>query len=134
MNNMDKMKILLVDDDYQLGFTLKSFLEINGFFVEYVENGFLALEKLKNDNFQLIIMDILMPGIDGIEVYKRLKNKEKIKVIFISAYLPEEKKRELKNLGITDYLEKPFALESLIAKINNLNSLAEEEGESACYL
>jgi len=125
----------LVDDDCQLGFTLKSFLEINGFAVEYAENGFLALEKLANEDFQLIIMDILMPGIDGIEVYKRVKeNKKEIKVIFISAYLPEEKKEELKNLGIEDYLEKPFDLEKLIDKINNLNSATKDKSKSAYYL
>uniref|UniRef100_A0A7V4E2T5 Response regulator n=1 Tax=candidate division WOR-3 bacterium TaxID=2052148 RepID=A0A7V4E2T5_UNCW3 len=132
---MNKIKILLVDDDYQLGFTLKSFLEINGFSVEYAENGFLALEKLENGNFQLVIMDILMPGIDGIEVYKRLKeNKKEIKIIFISAYIPQEKKAELKNLGIEDYLEKPFALEELVEKINNLGSLTEEKNKPTCYL
>lgn len=115
------MRVLLVDDNLEGGFTLKELLELKGFEVEYVENGYLALNKFKENNFDLVIMDIVMPGIDGIEIFKKMKEiKKDIKVIFLSAFIDEKRKEELKRLEIRDFLEKPFNFQELLFKIEGL--------------
>lgn len=115
------MKILLIDDNFELGYTLKELLELKGFNVEYRENGFSALERFKENNFDLVIIDIVMPGMDGIEVFKKIKEiKNNIKVIFLSAFIDEKKKKELEDMGIKDFLDKPCNFPELLNKIEDL--------------
>ncbi|MEO0096949.1 MAG: response regulator [candidate division WOR-3 bacterium] len=117
------MKILLVDDNFELGFTLKELLELKGFQVEYVEDGFAALDKFKENNFDLVIMDIVMPGIDGIEIFKKMKEiKKDIKAIFVSAFIEDKRKEELKKMGIKYFVEKPYDFSKIVSKIEEMLS------------
>ncbi|MEO0087245.1 MAG: response regulator [candidate division WOR-3 bacterium] len=117
------MKILLVDDNFELGFTLKELLELKGFQVEYVEDGFAALDKFKENNFDLVIMDIVMPGMDGIEIFKKMKEiKKDIKAIFVSAFIEDKRKEELKKMGIKYFVEKPYDFSKIASKIEEMLS------------
>ncbi|MEO0130272.1 MAG: response regulator [candidate division WOR-3 bacterium] len=117
------MKILLVDDNFELGFTLKELLELKGFQVEYVEDGFAALDKFKENDFGLVIMDIVMPGIDGIEIFKKMKEiKKDIKAIFVSAFIEDKRKEELKKMGIKYFVEKPYDFSKIVSKIEEMLS------------
>ncbi|MEO0113291.1 MAG: response regulator [candidate division WOR-3 bacterium] len=126
------MKILLVDDNFELGFTLKELLELKGFQVEYVEDGFAALDKFKENDFDLVIMDIVMPGMDGIEIFKKMREiKKNIKVIFLSGFVDEKRKEKLKNMGIKDFIEKPYNFSQIICKIEEqLSSDYKKEKEA----
>ncbi len=126
------MKILLVDDNFELGFTLKELLELKGFQVEYVEDGFAALDKFKENDFDLVIMDIVMPGMDGIEIFKKMREtKKNIKVIFLSGFIDEKRKEKLKNMGIKDFIEKPYNFSQIICKIEEqLSSDYKKEKEA----
>ncbi|MCS7250362.1 MAG: response regulator [candidate division WOR-3 bacterium] len=122
------IKILLIDDNFDLGNTIKELLELKGYEVEYVEDGFWALDRLKEDNFDLVIMDIVMPGMDGIETFKKMREiKKDIKVIFLSAFVDEKRREELNKMGIKDFLEKPCDFQKLLNKIENLFDYKKEK-------
>lgn len=108
--------VLLIDDDELVLKTLARILKTNGYDVEPAENGEEALGKARNLNFDLVITDMRMPGMDGIETIKRIRevnriaNKPSTPEIIISAYMDTEAERQAQNLGITDYVYKPFAV------------------------
>ncbi len=112
--------ILLVDDDTLVLKTVSKFLNTCGYNVEAVQSGEEALKRIEKLNFDLIIADIRMPGIDGIETIKRIRefsdryNKPLIPEIIITAYMDIEAERQAKSLGIKDYIYKPFIASEFI--------------------
>lgn len=127
------MRILLVDDNFELSYTLKELLKLRGYNVEYVEDGFFALDKFKENNFDLVIMDIVMPGMDGIEVFKKMKEiRNDVKVIFVSAYIDEKRRERLREMGIKYFLEKPYHFQKLVDKIEELLSADDKKEKEAC--
>jgi len=118
-----KKHILLIDDDQLVLKTLANFLRPHGYNVEPVESGEEALKKASTSHFNLIITDIRMPGIDGIETIKRLRelnqkqNKLMTPEIIITGYADTEKEKEAERLGIKDYIYKPFMTNEFISKV-----------------
>ncbi|MBU1084806.1 response regulator [Patescibacteria group bacterium] len=115
--------ILLIDDDTLVLKTVSKFLQSHGHDVTTAKNGEEALGKVGNLNFDLIIADIKMPGIDGIETIRRIRelsenyNKPRIPEILITGYIDTEAERRAEKLGITDYVYKPFATTDFIDKV-----------------
>lgn len=115
--------ILLVDDDKLVLKTITRFLNKQGHNVEFAESGEEAIKKIEKSDFDLIIIDIRMPGIDGIETIKRFRNyynkhnKPHIPEIVITGYMDTAAEKEATRLGITDYLYKPFAISDLIRAV-----------------
>ncbi|MFH1354655.1 MAG: response regulator [Candidatus Omnitrophota bacterium] len=115
--------ILLIDDDSLVLKTVSKFLQSHGHDVTTARNGEEALGKARNINFDLIIADIKIPGIDGIETIKRIRelsenyNKPRIPEILITGYIDTEAERRAEKLGITDYVYKPFAIPEFIDKV-----------------
>ena len=115
-------KILLIDDnEMNLMFT-KSILERNNFVVETVQKADIALEKLENENFDLILMDLYMPEIDGFELTQKIRKKKGIRfknipIIALTAAATVNEISKCFAYGMNDYLIKPFNKEDLIAKI-----------------
>jgi two-component system OmpR family response regulator len=113
------MRILVVEDDKEISNFIKKGFEEYGYSVECVENGEDGLELALNENFSLIIVDIMLPGrIDGYELIKRLREKDKkIPIIILSAKKSvQDKVKGLLN-GSDDYLTKPFSFEELYARV-----------------
>ena len=113
--------IMVVDDDNRNLKLMLNLLKIGGFKVIVAENGISAIEKLKNTLPDLILLDVLMPEIDGFETCKRLKSSEitrEIPVIFMTAISDSVDKVKGLNLGAVDYITKPFNAEEFLARIN----------------
>lgn len=116
--NAEQKKILIVEDDYNFGNILKDYLMLNDYFVVLAKNGIEGMEKFKKENFDLCILDVMMPFKDGFTLGKEIREEnEKIPLFFLSAKtLKEDVLRGFK-IGADDYLTKPFDSEVLLAKI-----------------
>ena len=114
----DKIKILLAEDDNNLGSLLDSFIKAKGYDVELARNGKIALEKFNEGNFQFVILDVMMPEMDGFTVAKEIRGVDtKVPILFLTAKTMKEDKLEGFALGADDYLTKPFSMEELVARI-----------------
>lgn len=115
----EKAKILYVEDDLTLGFVTRDNLERNNFSVLYADNGTTALELFQNQSPDLIVLDIMLPDINGFEIAKRIRMQDHhIPILFLSAKSLVEDRIKGLRLGADDYLVKPFSIEELILKIN----------------
>ena len=115
---MTPKKILLVEDDPTLGFVVKDNLILHNYEVELCEDGELALKAFENGIFELCILDIMLPKIDGFAVAEKIRSKNKqIPIIFLSAKSLNEDKIAGFKLGADDYITKPFSMEELICRM-----------------
>ncbi len=115
---MTPKKILLVEDDPTLGFVVKDNLIQHNYEVQLCEDGELALEAFENGVFELCILDIMLPKIDGFAVAEKIRSKNKqIPIIFLSAKSLNEDKIAGFKLGADDYITKPFSMEELICRM-----------------
>jgi len=116
--NTSEYKILLVEDDEALRFIVKDNLEQYNYAVEVAENGEIALELFDKNNFDLILLDVMLPKIDGFQVAKTIrKTNEQIPIIFLTARSMTEDRIIGLTLGGDDYIPKPFSMEELLLKI-----------------
>lgn len=111
-------KILLVDDDEELTDLLKEYLGTYGIACETAENGRLALERIKNTAYDLLVLDIMMPELDGLSVLKRLPVSQSLPVIMLSAKDDDIDRIIGLELGADDYIGKPCNPRELLARIN----------------
>ncbi len=114
----EKINILLAEDDLNLGVLLVDYLETEGFYVKLCRDGELALRAFESHPFDLCLLDVMLPKMDGFALAKgiRLKDK-KIPMIFITAKSLKEDKLKGYGLGADDYITKPFDEEELLWKI-----------------
>lgn len=118
-----KKKILIVDDDKFMRELLIEKLSVVGYEVSSVSEGILALSLIKENKPDLILLDILLPGLSGLETLNVLRADDEslhIPIILISRLDEPELIRTAKRLGADDYLVKPFTAETLIEKIKNI--------------
>ncbi len=114
-------RILLVEDDPNFGPMLRDFLKLNGFEVVLATNGIDGLEKFKTGQFDLILLDIMMPYKDGFTLAQEIrKRNEDVPLVFITARTMKEDILKGYQLGADDYITKPFDSEVLIYKIKSL--------------
>jgi DNA-binding response OmpR family regulator len=116
--NRKKTKLLLVEDDKNLGFVIKDFLEISGFQVDLKENGVEGYEAFQKNTYELLLLDVMMPLKDGFTLAEEIRKRNNdIPIIFLTAKaLTEDKIRGLK-IGADDYITKPFSTEELKLRI-----------------
>lgn len=115
---MSVFKILYTEDDETLGFLTKDNLEQNNYDVTHCCNGKLGLEAFNKGNFDICILDIMMPKIDGFELATEIRKlNSDIPIIFLSAKTLKEDRIKGLRLGADDYLIKPFSIEELLLKI-----------------
>lgn len=113
-----QLKILLAEDDLNLGVLLVDYLEAEGFDVKLCRDGELALKAFQSQPFDLCLLDVMMPKLDGFTLAKTLRLKDKkVPVIFITAKSLKEDKLKGYELGADDYIIKPFDEEELLWKI-----------------
>lgn len=116
--NTSEYKILLVEDDEALRYIVKDNLEQYNYTVVVAENGEIALELFNKNNFDLILLDVMLPKIDGFQVAKIIrKTNEQIPIIFLTARSMTEDRILGLTLGGDDYIPKPFSMEELLLKI-----------------
>lgn len=111
------MKILIVDDEIMIREVIKEYCTANHFTTDEAENGKEALNKLENNNYDLMILDIMMPEMDGYTLLEEIPKAKKIPTLILSARGEEIDKLHGFELGIDDYLTKPFSPKELIARI-----------------
>jgi DNA-binding response OmpR family regulator len=133
---MKSIKLLLVEDDDALRFIVKDNLERNSYQVDTAENGEQALKLYKENVYNLVILDVMLPKIDGFKVAEQIrKSDEQIPIIFLTARSMTEDKIAGLTIGGDDYITKPFNLEELLLKIkiflkrsnSTINGQQEEE-------
>ena len=110
-------KILVVDDEVNIRRVVREYAEFEGYEVAEAENGMEAVEMVKAEDFDLIVMDIMMPKLDGFSTCKEIKKYKTIPVIMLSARGEEYDKLFGFELGIDDYVVKPFSPKELMARI-----------------
>lgn len=116
-----KKKILLIEDTPDSAKLMRIAMEKKGFNVQVVETGEDALDKVKKNKFDVIILDIMLPRVDGFEVCRRIKadeNTKKIPVICVTAFSVPDIEERCQAVNADDVLIKPFDLEDFIARIN----------------
>jgi DNA-binding response OmpR family regulator len=117
----EKFKVLLAEDDLNLGALLVDYLEAEGFDVKLCKDGDLALKAFRANSFDLCLLDVMMPKMDGFSLAKAIRSKDKITpIIFITARSLKEDKLKGYGLGADDYITKPFDEEELLWKIKAL--------------
>ena len=116
-------KILLVEDDSNFGRILKEYLSINKYNVDLASNGIEGYEKFTRSEYDLCILDVMMPYKDGFTLAKEIREKnDQIPIIFLTAKTLKEDVLKGYKIGADDYLTKPFDSEILLAKIKSLFS------------
>ena len=109
-----EMKILLVEDEPSVRKGVKEWLTDDGYSIESVETGEQALERVKKEPYGVIVLDLRLPDIDGLQVFEQAKKlRPEIKGIVITAFPSKETKEKGESLGIFDYLSKPFKVTDL---------------------
>ena len=116
------MKILVVDDEEKIRCIIKEYCEEEKYEVTEAENGEIALKKLMKEDFDILVLDIMMPKMDGFEMLKELPSAKRIPTIILSAREEEMDKLQGFELGIDDYLTKPFSPRELIARIKAITN------------
>lgn len=115
----DIKKLLLVEDDPNLGSVLKEYLEIKGFDVDHAENGKLGWDKFITSHYDFLILDVMMPVMDGFELGREIRKKnQEVPILFLTAKSMKEDKIKGFELGADDYLTKPFSMEELVLRID----------------
>lgn len=115
---MAQAKILVVEDEEKIARLLELELEFEGYTVTKAEDGIEALEKFRTGEWDLILLDVMLPGIDGIEVLRRIRKTDPVTpIIMLTAKSSVDDKVTGLDLGANDYVTKPFSIEELLARI-----------------
>ncbi|MEI3525480.1 response regulator transcription factor [Candidatus Merdisoma sp. HCP28S3_D10] len=110
-------KILIVEDEEAIADLEKDYLELSGFEVEIASDGTLGLKKALEEEFQLVILDLMLPGVDGFEICRQIREVKNIPIIMVSAKKDDIDKIRGLGLGADDYMTKPFSPSELVARV-----------------
>ena len=115
--NLGGVRVLLIDDDARLFELLSSYLEQNGVSVKGAPDGTKGLALLDEGGFDAVLLDVMMPGIDGLEVCRRIRQKSNVPVLMLTAKGDETDRVVGLEIGADDYIAKPFSPRELLARI-----------------
>ena len=110
-------KILIIEDEEAIADLEKDYLELSGFEVEIQNNGDVGLQEALSKDFDLIILDLMLPGMDGFEVCKRIRDEKNVPIIMVSAKKDDIDKIRGLGMGADDYMTKPFSPSELVARV-----------------
>ncbi len=114
------LDIIIVEDNKEIGTLLSDFLRKENYIVSIAENGQKALSLFEKYGAKLIILDIMLPGMDGFGVCAKIRETSNAHILMASARTAKEDKLKGLNLGADDYIEKPYDIDILLAKINGI--------------
>ena len=110
-------KILIVDDEETIADLEKDYLELSGFEVEVANDGDRGLEKALQEEYDLLILDLMLPGVDGFEICRKVRDEKNTPIIMVSAKKDDIDKIRGLGLGADDYMTKPFSPSELVARV-----------------
>lgn len=110
-------KILIVEDEETLADLEKDYLELSGFEVEVANDGDSGLEKALQEEYDLLILDLMLPGVDGFEICRKVRDEKNTPIIMVSAKKDDIDKIRGLGLGADDYMTKPFSPSELVARV-----------------
>jgi len=117
--NNSKAKVFLAEDDMSLGFVIKDNLEEEGFEVVHCLDGQTAMERFNKDEFDICLLDVMMPNKDGFAVAKKIRQQsDLIPILFLTSKSLEEDKVKGFQTGADDYITKPFSMQELMMRMN----------------
>lgn len=114
---MKMSKILIVEDELAIADLEKDYLETEGYIVEIETDGKKGLEKAKAEKYDLYILDLMLPGIDGFEICRQIREIRNVPIIIVSARKDDFDKVKGLGLGADDYMTKPFSPSELVARV-----------------
>ncbi|ERM19135.1 response regulator transcription factor [Brevibacillus laterosporus] len=114
---MEEIRVLIVDDEKEIRDLLRKYLERELYQVDVAVNGEEALQMFEKKKYNLLILDVMMPKIDGIEVCRRLRNKTNIPILMLTAKDHEIDKILGLSMGADDYITKPFSINEVVARV-----------------
>ena len=114
------LDILIVEDNKEIGGLLETFLRKNNFIVSVADSGEKAMRLFEMYGAKLVILDLMLPGIDGFAVCSKIRETSNAHILIASARTEKEDKLKGLNLGADDYVEKPYDIDILLAKINGI--------------
>ena len=122
------MRILLVEDEDQIRKLVKMNLELEGYEVVAVDNGRKAIDIIEGQHFDLMVLDVMLPEVDGFQICQKVRlTNSKVGIIIVSAKDTSQDRINGLRYGADDYLTKPFNLEELLLRVNNLLKRSSEE-------
>ncbi|RLB49692.1 MAG: DNA-binding response regulator [Deltaproteobacteria bacterium] len=124
------IRVLLIDDDLRLFELLGSYLTDNGVSLAHAADGLAGLEALRSGAYDGVLLDVMMPGIDGLETLRRIREKTSLPVIMLTARGDEADRVVGLELGADDYVEKPFSPRELLARIRAVLRRAQPESQA----
>lgn len=129
-------KILVVEDEKKIARVVKLALEHEGYIVEIEHDGMAGYERILNESFDLILLDVMLPGMNGMEICRKVRKDSDVPIIIVSARDQTMDKVMGLDLGANDYITKPFAIPELYARIRNVmrHTIKEEKEESTYEL
>ena len=113
-------KILIIEDEEAIADLEKDYLELSGFEVEIANRGDVGLEKALNEDYDLIILDLMLPEVDGFDICRQVRQEKNIPIIMVSAKKDDIDKIRGLGLGADDYMTKPFGVLELQARVRSL--------------
>jgi DNA-binding response OmpR family regulator len=113
-------KILVVDDDVKLSAMIKEYLESLGYSVETVETGLKGVEKARNNSYDAVILDVMLPEMNGFEVLKEIRKTSSVPILMLTALGDESDRIVGLELGADDYLPKTFSTRELLARLRSV--------------
>ena len=122
------MRVLVVDDEEKIRNVIKEYAEFEGYEIDEAKDGMEAIAKCKTENYDIIIMDVMMPKLDGFSSIKEIKKIKNIPVIMLSARGEEYDKLFGFEIGVDDYVVKPFSPKELMARINAVLTRSKSSG------
>lgn len=121
------MKVLIVDDEKLIREVIKEYLKLENIDFLEAEDGYEAIDLVKNNNFDVVVMDIMMPKMDGYQAVKEIRKSSSVPFIMLSARSEEYDKLTCFDIGVDDYVTKPFSPRELIARIKAVTKRTQKE-------
>lgn len=119
-HHLNKLRILIVDDEWNMRNLIKIYLTKNGFDIKEASTGTEAVDYVRSGNFDLMILDIMMPGMDGWQVCHAIREFSQVPILMLTARTDTKDKVKGLQLGADDYLAKPFEPEEMVARVHAL--------------
>jgi two-component system OmpR family response regulator len=127
--NMKPVKIFLVEDDLSFGSVLKSYLEINDFSVDWIDDGKYAVDHFRKGAFDICVLDVMLPHVDGFTIANEIRQiNNSVPIIFLTAKKLKEDVLKGYGVGGDDYITKPFDTDILLAKIRAIAARRDFQG------
>ena len=124
--------VLIVDDEERIRDIIKEYLDFEGYTYDEASNGMEAIEKIKENEYSVVILDIMMPKVDGFTVVREVRKFSQVPVIMLSARGEEYDKLFGFEMGVDDYITKPFSPKELVARVKAIlkrsGAIAEKQG------